>query len=95
MAEHQGVIGFQFRFYTAIAVRDMTSTKRPYYQRGEARMQWPRMLIASVVEFELRRLTAAQWQPLRFPDRGELLLWRVRGEWHIVSATGTELADAW
>lgn len=33
MAEHQGVIGFQFRFYTAIAVRDMTSTKRPYYQR--------------------------------------------------------------
>jgi len=45
------------------------------------------MFVAPGVNYALHRVTGVQWQALRFPARGELFLWRVRGEWHLATAT--------
>ncbi|WP_152565257.1 hypothetical protein [Caballeronia glathei] len=65
----------------------MNSTKGIDGPHGDVGTRWPRIFTAPDVNYEFHRATGVQWQALRFPVRGELFLWRVRGEWHLATAT--------
>ncbi|KDR40774.1 hypothetical protein BG61_22490 [Caballeronia glathei] len=45
------------------------------------------MFFAPGVNYELHRVTGLYSPALRFPVPGELFLWRLRGEWHMATAT--------